>query len=175
MIQGYSRRFEFFIVATVIALIALVALDRYTLMAKDARVLRLEIISHHFMTAAANFRSEFLVSNVVNSTGNTPKGLLINGKLLHASPQGWPASVSVGVTEVFSPSDEDCYQLWQLLLQNPGQIAVGQFTVDSSQYRVFSRSEACRYLLVDDGAYFDYFPLSGRLLFSAISDESLKH
>lgn len=180
MRQSYSRgRFELFIVATVIALIALVALDRYTLIAKKTRILRLEIISHHFMIAAANFRSEILISEALKlpadlNKGFVKKGLSIDGKLLYASPQGWPASLSA-VSEDFHPTDEDCYQLWQLLLQNPPNITFGEFTADTRQYHAFARADACRYLSVSDKAYFDYFPLSGRLLFSAINDESFKH
>lgn len=171
MSQSYSRgRFEYFIVATIIAIIALVALDRYTLTAKKTRILRLEIISHHFLTAAANFRSEFLISKVMNNPVDTNKGLLINGKWLYTSPQGWPASLSPGVSETFRPNDEDCYQLWQFLLLNPSPISSGEFSANPHEYRAFARVNACRYLLVGEGAYFDYFPLSGQLSFSAISN-----
>lgn len=164
------RRFEYFIVATVIAIVALVALDRYTLTAKKTRILRLEIISHHFLTAAANFRSEFLISKVLNKPTDVNKGLLINGKLLYASPQGWPASLAAAVSNEFRPVDEDCYQLWQLLLLNPASITSGEFSVNVHEYRAFARGDACRYLLVGDAAYFDYFPLSGQLSFSVISN-----
>ncbi len=164
------RRFEYFIVATIIAIIALVALDRYSQTAKKTRILRLEIISHHFLTAAANFRSEFLISKVLKNPNDANKGLLINGKWLYASPQGWPASVSPVVGETFRPKDVDCYQLWQLLLLNPAPITPAEFSESTHELRAFARAEACRYLSVVEGAYFDYFPLTGQLLFSVISN-----
>lgn len=171
MIQSYSRgRFEYFVVATVIALVALVALDRYTLMIKDARVLRLEIISHHFMTAAANMRVEFLLSHVTKPSMQVQNGLLVDGRLVYVSEQGWPASVTTPVATDFQPADSDCYQLWQLLLQNPAPITIGQFTAKPYKYRTFAQLDRCRYSLDEGDAYFDYFPVTGRLLFSAINN-----
>ena len=161
-------------VATVIALIALIALDRYTLMTKDARVLRLEIISHHFMTAAATLRTRFLLAQVTKIPGQLRTGLLIEGQLIYLSPDGWPASFTAPVNQHYQPSDEDCYRLWGLLLQNPSPITLGQFTDQPGKYRAFAQAIACRYQLESGEAYFDYFPLTGRLLFSDISETSLK-
>lgn len=60
MIRTYHNgRFEWFVIATVIALISVVALSRYWFMAEDARILRMEILAHRFVTAAANARIEF--------------------------------------------------------------------------------------------------------------------
>ena len=162
-IQRYSRgRFEFFVVATVIALIALVALDRYTLMAKDTQVLRLQIISQHFMTGAANLRVEFLVTQVAKSSTLIHKGLLVEGKFIYMSDQGWPGSFSTPVTDNFQPTEKDCYQLWKILLQNPPPIAFGQ--------RESTQPKGCRYTMVKGEAYFDYFPLTGRVLFSVVDE-----
>ena len=170
MIQSYGRRFEFFVVATIISLVALVALDRYTVMIKDAKVLRLEVISQHFMTAAANVRTKFLLSQVAKASIAIKKGLLVDGKLIYVSEDGWPASTSTPVSSHFLPTDEDCYHLWQVLFQNPAPITLGRFTESSHKYRVFAEANACRYALTDQAAYFDYFPLTGRLSFSAISN-----
>jgi hypothetical protein len=170
-IQRYSRgRFEFFVVATVIALIALVALDRYTLMAKDTQVLRLQIISQHFMTAAANLRVEFLVAHVAKSSTLINKGLLVDGKFIYMSDQGWPGSFSTPVTDNFQPTENDCYQLWKILLQNPPPIAFGQRASKFHKYRVATQPKGCRYTMIKGEAYFDYFPLTGRVLFSAVDE-----
>lgn len=169
MIQSYSRgRFEFFVVATVIALLFLMALDRYTIMTKDARVLRLEIISHHFMVGAANLRTEFLLSPILTSPLQVHKGLMVDGQLVYVSDEGWPVSATTPVTSAFQLTDNDCYQLWRILLQNPDPIVVGKVN-RSKQYRAFVNGGSCRYTMADGEAYFDYFPLTGRLLFSAIN------
>lgn len=170
MIQGYSRgRFEYFVVATVIALIALIALDRYTLMISEARILRLEIISHHFMTAAANVRTEYLVSRIQGAEHFIPGGIPVGDKIIHVTEQGWPASV-MPLADDFKPSDGDCYQLWQLLLLNPAPVSVGQQVSGTNKYLAFAQADHCRYMMADGEAYFDYFPVSGRLLFSAINN-----
>ncbi len=170
MNQSYSKgKFEYFVVATIVALVTLIALDRYTLIAKDARILRLEIISHHFMIAAANMRIEFLTSRITSPSLSAQKALSIDGKLIFVSDQGWPVSTVAPVTDNFQPSDADCYQLWQLLLQNPAPISTGQYSVNKYKYRTFAYLNHCRYELANGDALFDYFPLSGRLLFSAIN------
>ncbi len=168
MIQSYSRgRFEYFVVATVIALIALVAVDRYALMAKDARVLRLEIISHNFMAGAANARIEFILSGVIKSQQTSEKKLMRNGKTLYFSSEGWPASTTGPANENYLPSNEDCLQLWQLLLQNPDPIDAPFRDSGSAQFQVFAYQSTCRYQLQSGDAWFDYFPEDGRLLFSS--------
>ena len=164
MIQTYHHgRFEFFVVIIVIAIIALAALSRYSLMADDARILRLEIISHHFITGAANARIQFLVSK--NDLIRSAK-LEELDKPLYFSNQGWPASTLGPVASNYQPTDEDFYQLWQRLLQNPAPISKG-LTKSRRQYRTFALPNNCRYEFSDGTAYFDYFPLDGRLIFSS--------
>lgn len=164
MIQTYHHgRFEFFVAVIVIAIIALAAFGRYSFMAKDARVLRLEIISHHFMTGAANTRVEFLVSNIKSQQ----QSLDFAGQSLYFSTQGWPVSVAAPVHDKYQTTDEDCYQLWQLLLQNPAPITKGERVKSRREYRVFAQAYSCRYAFIDGVAYFDYYPLDGKLIFTS--------
>ncbi len=167
MIQTYHHgRFEFFVAVIVIAIVALAAFGRYSLMAKDARILRLEIISHHFMTGAANARIQYLVTNIVDKKGEQER-LDLTRKSLYFSAQGWPVSVSGPVANDYHPTDEDCYQLWQLLLQNPAPITKGATEKSREEYRVFAQINSCRYAFSDGTAYFDYYPLDGRLIFTS--------
>jgi hypothetical protein len=95
LIQTYHHgRFELFVSLIVIAIVALAALSRYALMAEDARILRLQIISSHFMTGAANLRAQFLVSNTVNKTSNQ-KMLGVSGQEFYFSDQGWGRLISL--------------------------------------------------------------------------------
>ena len=164
MIQTYHHgRFEFFVASAVIAIIAFAALSRYSLMADDAKILRMELISHQFMTGAANIRVKFLVANTGAERSNkTPFD--IAGKRFYFSEQGWPLSVKAVVDDNYRPTDDDCHQLWQLLLQNPAPIAKGK-AASHREYRVFAQAGYCRYQMTKGGAYFDYVPLDGSLSF----------
>lgn len=172
MSQSYRGRFEFFVVATVIAIVALVALDRYNLMAKDARILRLEIISHHFIASAAHCRVQHIMSkhSVDKEALAVEKVGAPDSSTIHFSPQGWPASLKNPVTAEFEPTDSDCVDLWRAMLQNPAPIAEGEFVNTSRKYRAFAYQDSCRYALADGAAQFAYFPASGKLLFSAIKN-----
>lgn len=175
MIQAYHHgRFEFFVVVIVISIIALAALGRYSLMANDARILRLEIISHHFMTGAANARAQYLVEKIVNKrTEQEP--LELADKRLYFSPQGWPVSMVGPVAAGYQPNDEDCYQLWQLLLQNPAPITKGIDLESSNEYRAFAQPHNCRYEFSDRTAYFDYFPTDGKLIFTPGTNQGVNN
>jgi len=166
LIQTYHHgRFELFVVIIVIAIIALAGLSRYSLMAEDARILRLEIISHHFMTGAANTRVQFLMAHIANNQGEKNQ-LDLAGQTLFFSAQGWPAAVAASAANNNQPTDEDCYQLWTLLLQNPAPITKGATTKSRKEYRVFAQTNNCRYEFTDGTAYFDYYPADGRLIFT---------
>lgn len=170
MIQTYHHgRFEFFVAVIVIAIIALAALGRYSLMAEDARILRLEIISHHFMTGAANARIQYLVTNIADKKGEQ-EPLDFAGQSLYFSAQGWPVSVSGAVVDDYQITDEDCYQLWQLLLQNPAPISKGTTAKSRREYRAFAQANSCRYEFSDGTAYFDYYPVDGKLTFTPGAD-----
>jgi len=165
LIQAYHHgRFEFFVAVIVIAIIALAAVGRYSLMAEDARILRLEIISHHFMTGAANARVQFLVANIANNKSGH-KVVNLDGKAFYFSPQGWPVSVTGPVVDGYQLTDEDCYQLWLLVLQNPAPITKGANVKSRDDYRVYAQANSCRYAFADRVTYFDYYPLNGKLLF----------
>jgi hypothetical protein len=166
LIQTYHHgRFEFFVVMIVIVIIAMTAFGRYSLMAEEARILRLQTLSHHFMTGAANIRIQYLLAKITNKEDGRQQ-LDIGGKTFHFSAQGWPVSASGPVGDNYQPTDEDCYQLWQFALQNPAPITKGEFAESDGDYRVFAAANNCRYEFTNGAAYFDYLPLDGRLLFA---------
>lgn len=173
MIKGYSQgRYGFFIVIIVIAVIALVGLGRYHLLADSARNLGFEIISHHFMKGAADARVQWLLQSQVNAgSAKQTFPLIISDTPLYFSPQAWPASVHGAVNKNFQPRVDDCYGLWMMLLQNPAPISKeGVNPIGSRQYHVTTYGKACRYYLVGNNKnntyYFDYFPLDGRVILS---------
>lgn len=151
----------------VIAIIALAAVGRYSLMADDARILRLEIISRNFMIGAANARAQFLVTNIIRNKDNSEVSD-IEGKRFYFSSQGWPVTVNGPVANSYQPTDEDCYQLWMFLLQNPAPITKGEKGENHDEYRAFAQANNCRYGFTDGTAYFDYYPLGGNLVFAPV-------
>ncbi len=162
----HNGRFEWFVVAIVIAIIAIVALSRYWFMAEDARILRMEILAHRFVTASANARIEFLVSGLAAKGDPAQRYITIANRVVYFSAQAWPVAVSGPVVEGFSLTEEDCAQLWELLLQNPAALSRSTQLNESAEYQVYAGDLVCRFELVNSNAFFDYYPMDGRMLFS---------
>lgn len=164
MIQTYHHgRFEFFLAATIISIVVFFGLGRYSFIANDARALRMKIISHHFMTGVANVRVQFLLANLSNEK-STIRYIIISGQKFYFSDQGWPTSVSGPPSADYLPTDDDCYHLWHLALQNPPPITKGRVE-NFKNYRLFADSSRCRYESTDHVAHFDYYPSDGTLIF----------
>lgn len=159
----HSGRFEWFVVATVIATISAVALGRYLAMADDAQNLRLEILSHRLVTAAANARAEFLVKGLSQSQ---TRSLPIAGQPVYFSFQGWPVAVTAPVVEGFRLQEADCVALWNLLLQNPPPLGLESRPEHKAEYVLSVGDSVCRFQLHEAATFFDYYPLEGRVIFS---------
>lgn len=166
MLHSYRRKLEFFLVAIIASILIAVAAHRYTQLAVEANVLRLRVISEHFMTGAVNIRAEYFLFKS-NGEGLLAGRLRVNDEIVYLSDQGWPVSTAGPVLKSFYPSDADCYFLWNNLLQNPPAISIGQFSPSQDAYRVYAYGKFCRYAMTDDTSYFDYYPMTGRLLFSS--------
>ncbi|OZY84635.1 hypothetical protein CBP51_15785 [Cellvibrio mixtus] len=167
MIRTYNNgRFEWFVVAIVIALISLSALGRYWFMAEDARIVRMEMLAHRFVTAAANARVEFLVSGLSSSHSAARKQIRIMDQVVYFSTQGWPVGVSGPVVDGYSVTEEDCAQLWNLLLQNPAPISRPAQPDTGAEYQLNVGDRVCRFQLASGKAFFDYYPIEGRMIFT---------
>lgn len=163
----HNGRFEWFVVAIVIAILTLVALSRYWFMAEDARILRMQILAHRFVTAAANARIEFLVSDSVSKGDPAQRYLTIANRAVYFSAQAWPVAVSGPVIDGFSLQEEDCAQLWVLLMQNPAALSRTSQPDNNAEYQLYTGDLVCRFELVNGTAFFDYYPIDGRMLFVA--------
>lgn len=163
----HNGRFEWFVVATVIALITIVALSRYWFIAEDARILRMEILAHRFVTAAANARVEFLVSGLASKRNAAERQITIANRAVYFSAQAWPVAVSGPVVEGFRLTEEDCAQLWALLLQNPAVLSRSTQPNGRAEYQLYAGDLVCRFELANSNSFFDYYPMDGRMLFTA--------
>jgi hypothetical protein len=171
VIKTYSLgRFEIFVVVAAISIVAVVAIARYVSLAKDARNLQFELIAHHFMTGAANTRTQWLLKQITHKgiAEEQAMNLVIGEHLVYFSAQGWPLGVIAAENENEPPLLENCYQLWMLLLQNPAPLAKNESgAAGGAEYQVAQAGRACRYSMRETEAgeyYFDYFPAEGRML-----------
>lgn len=160
----HNGRFEWFVVIIVIAILSSVALARYLFIAEDARILRLEILSHRLVTAANNMRAGFLVQGDFSQQNPALRMMLIEGQPVYFSAEGWPAAVTAPVTEDFRLADADCIALWNLLLQNPPTLGSSS-SASRAEYSVVAGDSVCRFQLRESEAFFDYYPLEGRIIF----------
>lgn len=158
--------FEFFIVAAVIGVVALVGISRYLDLGRETRRIGFELLSHHFTTAVANARVHWLIQGV---QGGSREFLVRDESHLYMSPAGWPASNErkmISVTKDLTP--DDCLYLWLELLQNPMQASLeGKEARGERRYHIsLVKPGVCRYELVTseyNSHYFDYSPADGRV------------
>ncbi len=172
--SSYSRgRFEFFLVASLIALITAIALVYYGSLAQDAKRLQFKVLASHFATGLASARVAWIVKSRTAANGLPPGYVTqgIAGRDFYFSAQGWPISSAGPVVEGSLPSAEDCQLLWQGLLQNPPKLAVDLSVPQQAEYGVSRQPDSCRYFWLNTSAeldesvlYFDYFPADGSLV-----------
>lgn len=170
-------RFEYFVVAALIGVVAASALSRYVSLAESTRQLRFQLLANHFAIALANTRINWIVRTQAHAAAGERAYVTseLGGRLFYFSSQGWPVTIAGPVGEASQPSLDDCYFLWQGLLQNPPPLAHGLSDLVDYEYGVVQIAQGCRYFwlsghsgLMGQAAYFDYHPGDGsvRLAYS---------
>lgn len=162
-------RFEYFVVAIVVAAVATVAINRYVQLAEQTRQLRFEILASHFARAAANLRVNWLLQSHSYPGPRNEFALPLAGSTVYFSPQGWPASTRGELGNSFRLSAEDCRFLWQVLLQNPPAISSRDQDRASHEYHASAQGRVCRYYWLNLGQqdyYFDYWIDDGSVVLS---------
>jgi MSHA pilin protein MshB len=163
--QGFAS-FEFYFVMSIIGIIALIAIQRYTQVAEETKRLSFDVLAKHFQAAVLNYHSRWIMVQQQTKTFPLP----IDGLDVQFTAEGWP--IDIGVGEQLSPvaSASSCLRLWENLLQNSPPISYeGGEPYGSYAYHVrFSLENGCRYELVTENPgefYFEYSPVSGEVLF----------
>jgi MSHA pilin protein MshB len=176
------RRYEFFIVAVVIGLITLVAIDRYLELGRETRRIGFELLAHHFATAVAGVRVQWLLNKThAGNRGETNSQVELDGFRFYMNEGGWPAQVAHDEEKKDSQDNGQkneqqevqltaagCLKLWQALLQNSPQASVeGMQARGSQRYHIRLLEEGvCRYERVFKGVnniYFDYASSNGQV------------
>jgi MSHA pilin protein MshB len=162
--RGFTK-FEFYIVVSVIGIVALVAVQRYLHLADEVRRLNFETLAKHFTTAVYNYRARWIMAQQYAYTSQ----LNLDGLVLNFSAQGWPLGVltsSSSLPPLVEVSINSCLSLWNNFLQNPPAISyAGGDPYGSHRYHLSLSSErSCQFELITKdprAMYFEYAPLSG--------------
>jgi len=170
------RRYEFLLVTAVIGVVALVGIDRYLELGRDTRRMGFELLAHHFTTAVAGVRVQWLIQKA--QTGER-RFIELDGSRIFFSPAGWPAGID---QDFVSVKDDlvaaDCLKLWQVLLQNPSPASLeGTQVRGSRRYHIrLPAPGICRYELVTrvtGSLYFDYSPVSGQIIITVPTENKI--
>lgn len=177
------RRYEFFFVTVIIGLIMLVGIDRYLELGRETRRIGFELLAHHFTTAVAGVRVQWLlkkshIGTHIGTHSGSYSGAHVrenhyvdlDGFRFYINENGWPVKVVEDEEELEAQlTATDCLKLWQALLQNPPQASMeGREKNGSRRYHVrLVEQSRCRYELVLKGSaamYFDYASANGQVI-----------
>ena len=157
------NRFEWLVLVIVVGIIMLVAIVHYIDLARDGRRAAFGLLANNFASAVAMARVEWLLQHAAQSPNAQAEP---HTQRVFMNEAGWPvATLAVNANNY---SAQNCYQLWEELLQNPAPATVqgGAEQRGERQYHIsFPQPDICRYELITDakGHYFDYNLLSGKV------------
>ena len=159
---GFSR-FEFYVVISVISLIALFGIQRYSKLAGEAQRLGVEALAQNFSAAVYNYRSRWIIEQQRGSNL-----LKVGDILVQFSAQGWPMAVLANESPYMSVTISSCLSMWKTFLQNPPALSYeGGDTYGTHVYHlVISSKNVCRFEWAGNPSknfYFEYSPISGEV------------
>lgn len=162
--------FEFYFVMSVIGIIVLIATQRYLQLAEETKRLSIEVVAKNFSAVVYNHHARWIMAQSQTST----RQLYIDGVNVLFSNEGWPLAIAASEQLVSEVSTASCLSLWNHLLQNPPSISVeGSAPYGSHAYHLsLPQVTRCRFELVSQQPgefYFEYEPLSGRLIFHTLA------
>ena len=159
--------FEFYFVISVIGVITLIAIQRYSALAEETRRTRFEIIAGNFSAVIYNHHARWIIAQ--QNQHDLPS-LVIDDLDIQFSPNGWPVAVLANKNIVSEISITSCLSLWQHFLQNAPLISFDGGDAYGTQNYHLSMPDAqtCRYEFVQSESnplYVDYTPASGKFVF----------
>ena len=185
MNNNYKRGFtlgELVMVITVIGVLSAAGAVYYGKTMDEARRTGVEVLANRFTAAIALIRGQWIVESTMQLEGRVPKTFRVDvdNIAIFLNEQGWPANTDGSSAHSKAQTAEQCYQLWQAVMQNPAIATVeGRVTpnVDSAndpqakgrqRYHVSSvGGSKCHYELVtrpEGTHYFEYDLTNGRVL-----------
>lgn len=168
---------EFIAVVVIMSILAGSTLVYYERALKDARRTGVEILAHRFTTAVAMIRAQWIVQG--SGKAAKPSWVDVDNIGVYLNEFGWPANTDGNPAASGNQTAEECYQIWQAVLQNPALTTVegradpeAEITNDPQakgrqRYHISQlNGQICRYELiaeVDSSHYFDYNLQTGQV------------
>jgi len=176
--QGGYNLLELVLVVTVISILAAAGAVYYGRVMDDARRTGVEVLAHRFTAAVALIHGKWILeySTRIKSGSTTSYRLEVEGLEMFLNAHGWPANTDGQSTAVGNQTAEECYQVWNAVLQNPALATVeGRSSGDADDPQAKGRQRyhisqidgrICRYELLTQPMgthYFDYNLRTGQV------------
>lgn len=166
---------ELVVVVCIIAILAAGGLVYYEKTMDDAKRTGVEIMANRFATAISLVRGQWIVESSMQLEGKVPNTyrVVLDQTPIFLNELGWPASTDGVSARSNDQTAEECYQLWETIMQNPTTTTVegrsGNLGDEKGMQRYHisaSSPEACRYELITKpmgSHYFEYNLRTGQV------------
>jgi prepilin-type N-terminal cleavage/methylation domain-containing protein len=173
---------ELVLVVTVIGVLSAAGAVYYGKTMDDARRVGVEVLANRFTAAIALIRGQWIVESTMQLEGKVPKTFRVDvdNIPIFLNEFGWPANTDGNSASSKDQTAEECYQLWQAVMQNPAVATVeGRAPANSTgsnnpevkgkqRYHVSQvNGSTCRFELTtkpERTHYFEYSLTNGRVL-----------
>ncbi|GAB1259524.1 type II secretion system protein [Aurantivibrio plasticivorans] len=179
--EGGFTLLELILVVTLIGILAASGLVYYQRILDDAKRTGVEILANRFTAAIALIRGQWIVESTMQLQGKVPDTFRVDvdNVAIFLNEYGWPANTDNGSRSSNDQTSEECYQIWQTILQNPSPVTVegrGSGSANNlkenakgqQRYHISQRNNSvCRYELVTEpegSHYFEYNLKTGQVL-----------
>jgi len=126
---------ELILVVTIIGVLSAAGAVYYGKTVEDARRTGVEVMANRFTAAIALIRGQWIVESTMQLEGKVPHTFRVDvdNIPIFLNEYGWPANTDGKSNRSTAQSAEQCYQLWQAVMQNPGVATVEGRVPDKSQ------------------------------------------
>lgn len=112
---------ELILVVVVIGVLASASLVYYGRIMDDARRTGVEVLANRFTAAVALIRGQWIVESTMQNEGKVPHTyrVMIDNIAIFLNEFGWPANTDGASAKSDDQTAEECFQIWQAIMQNP--------------------------------------------------------
>lgn len=177
--RGFTL-FEFIVVVVVIGVLAASSLIYYEKTLEGTRRTGVEVLANRFTAAIALVRGQWIVESTIQvSQQPTPTWRVnVDNTAIFLNEYGWPANTDGGSAKSNDQTVDECYQVWNGILQNPPMATLegkgnpsdpaDANNEGKQRYHISARNNSiCRFELVSKprGIYaFEYDLRNGRII-----------